>query len=306
LYNADTILGNRKNFLYLYYLETADKMQKLNAFGSFKKQVSSAVNPLLAKLDITKLTSGNYNLVVEAKDENNIIHLQKKYFFQRLNTQKTDATTSDSIKQSKELENYFGACNNTDTLQMFVECLWPIANQIDKERIINQAVKKDSDLMKKFAVDFWQRRAADTANPLKMWSNYYKSVQEVMALFKCGKQKGYYTERGRVYLQYGKPNQRAQQFAEANTFPYEIWQYYRLTDGATGQFFSNRKFVFVNKQLADECYNLVHSDMRGEIKNERWQFEVTRRNSNGLANPDNVTPIGTENNQFKEIFNSPR
>ena len=160
--------------------------------------------------------------------------------------------------------------------------------------------------MKNYAIDFWQRRAADTANPLKLWAEYYKSVQEVMVLFKCGKQKGYYSERGRVYLQYGKPSQRSIQNAEENTFPYEIWQYYTLNDKATNHNFTNRKFVFVNRNIGDDCHILIHSDMRGELNNDRWQFEVTRRNNNGIANPDNTKPVGTENNYFNEIYNNPR
>jgi len=127
-----------------------------------------------------------------------------------------------------------------------------------------------------------------------------------LANFKCGKQQGYYTDRGRVYLQYGPPSQRAMQPNEQNTFPYEIWQYYRTTDASNGQFFSNRKFVFVNKMIGDDCYMLVHSDMRGEIYNPRWQFELTRRNNNGIADPDNNTPAGTETNQFNEIYSNPR
>ena len=160
--------------------------------------------------------------------------------------------------------------------------------------------------MKKFVIDFWQRRAADTANPLKLWAAYYKEVQQAMILFKCGKQPGYYTDRGRVYLQYGPPNQRSQQNADLNTWPYEIWQYYRLTDNVNGQFFTNRKFVFVNKNIADDCHSLVHSDLRGEIYNDRWPFEVTKRNSKGIGNPDQNTPDGTQFNQFQEIYNNPR
>jgi GWxTD domain-containing protein len=211
-------------------------------------------------------------------------------------------------KSNEELNEqaYFGHCNNADTLKMFVECLWPIADGVDKERTINQSLKKDPDLMKKFVIDFWTRRAADTANPVKLWGNYYKQVQKVMVLFKCGKQKGYYTDRGRVYLQYGPPDQRSQQANEMNTYPYEIWQYYRANDATNGQFFSNRKFVFVSRNLGDDCYSLVHSDMRGEVNNPRWQFEITRRSTNGLQNPDNNVPAGTENNQFNEIYSNPR
>jgi len=304
-YNLSKELGEKTPFIFYYYLETADNKTKLEAYGSFKKQAASQVNPILAKMDISKLGTGNYNLVVEIKDAENKVRAQKKYYFQRYN-RLVDIVSLQKLSQLELEAQFFGHVKDLDTLKMFVECLWPIANGLDKERIINQSLTKDEEMMKKFVIDFWQRRAADTASPLKMWGEYYKNVQTVMALFKCGKQKGYYTERGRVYLQYGAPSQRAMETNEHNTFPYEIWQYYRTVDQTNGQFFSNRKFVFVNKMLGDDCYNLVHSDMRGELYNPRWQFEITRRNSNGLNNLDNNTPGGTENNQFNQIYSNPR
>jgi GWxTD domain-containing protein len=304
-YNTDKILGINKNFIFYYYLETDDGKLQLNGFGSFKKQATSKINPMIGKINLNNLGTGYYNLVVEIKDELNIIKAKKKILIQRVNSN-MEITNIQKKSSQQEIQNYFGACNNADTLKMFVECLWPIADGADKDRIINQAIKKDKELMKKYIIDFWTRRAADTANPIKLWANYYKNVQVVMANFRCGKMPGYYTDRGRAYLQYGAPNQRARQPNEPNTFPYEIWQYYRITDGTNGQSFSNRRFVFVSKNLGDDCYVLVHSDMRGELNNPRWQFEVTRRNSNGIANPDNNTPNGTETNQFNEIYNNPR
>jgi GWxTD domain-containing protein len=304
-YNTNLVLGENKPFIYSYYLETNGDGVKLNSYGSFKKHMSAAINPLLAKIDISKLGSGNYNLIIELKDSENKTHIKEKYFFQRFNKD-VDIIALQHQSEANNIAEYFGQCNNPDTLRMFVECLWPIAGTLDKERIINQSLHKDNQVMKNFIVDFWQRRAGDTANPIKLWAAYYKDVQQVMRLFKCGKQKGYYSDRGRVYLQYGPPSQRSQQPVENNTFPYEIWQYYRTTDRVNGMFFSNRKFVFVNKMLGDDCYMLIHSDMRGEVNNPRWQFEVTRRNNNGMGDPDNTTPAGTEFNQFNNIFNNPQ
>ena len=304
-YHTDKILGTNKMFIFSYYLEPTDPNAPFNQVAAFKKTISAAVTPLLAKLNLTGLRAGTYRLVLELKDENNQIRAQRSMFIQRQSKKETMALMA-ANKRQIELNNYFGSCNNSDTLKMFVECLWPIANGVDKERIINQAIKKDNLAMKNFVIDFWTRRAADTTNALKLWSSYYQQVQQVMALFKCGKMPGYYTDRGRAYLQYGAPNQRSQQPNEPNTFPYEIWQYYKITDQVNGQSYSNRKFVFVSKNLADDCYQLVHSDMRGEINNPRWQYEVTRRNSNGLADPDNTTPGGTETNHFNEIYNNPR
>lgn len=305
VYNVDQVLGEGKPFVFSYYLEYNADQSKLENYGSFKKQLGAKVNPLLAKMNIDKLASGNYNLVIELKDAGNITLLQKKFFFQRYN-KIADQLEMRKFEERETMAEYVGHCENADTLKMFVECLWPIADGVDKERIINQSIKKDPMMMKHFLVDFWERRAADTTNPVKLWATYYKSVQQVMALFKCGKQKGYYSDRGRVYLQYGAPNQRTQQNNEQNTFPYEIWQYYKITDAANGQSFNNRKFVFVNKMLGDDCFMLIHSDMRGEVNNPRWQFELTRRNNNGMGDIDNTTPVGTENNQFNEIYSNPR
>jgi GWxTD domain-containing protein len=302
LYNASSVAGEGKPLLLTWFIEEGSQLVQA---GGFKKIAAATVNPHLASVDLSKLPSGNYNLVLEVRDQSNVLLQVKRMYFQRFN-KRADLTKQHELAGRRTVAEYFGGCNSADTLQMFVECLWPIADNVDKERVINTAVKKDPDIMRKFAIDFWERRAADTANPLKMWADYYQQVQQVMKLFKCGKQKGYYTERGRVYLQYGAPNQRAVQAMEPNTFPYEIWQYYRITDGINGHFYSNRKFVFVNRNLGDDCHVLVHSDMRGEINNPRWPYEVSRRNSNGISNPDQNTPAGTDFNQFKEIYDNPR
>jgi GWxTD domain-containing protein len=304
-YNTNYVLGENKSFVYSYYLEFNSDLTVLSNYGTFKKQQTAKINPLLAKLDISKLSTGSYNLVIELRDGENKLHLRKKHFFQRYNPA-LDITALQNLSVEQNIAEYVGHCNDLDTLKMFVECLWPIADAFDKDRIINQSLTKDKHLMKNFIVDFWQRRAADTANPVNLWAAYYKNVQQVMILFKCGKQKGYYSDRGRVYLQYGPPSQRSQQNNEHNTFPYEIWQYYRTTDAVNGQFFSNRKFVFVNKMLGDDCFMLIHSDMRGEVNNPRWQYEVTRRNMDGIGNPDNNTPGNTQFNQFDEIYSNPR
>ena len=304
-YNSDTVLGKDKSLVYTYYLQNANNSAKMNEYGSFKKQRTAKVNPLLGKLDISKLPTGLYYLVIELRDENNVLHVSEKLQFQRMNATPTLVDSRPTIEKNSFIE-FFENRNNPDSLKMFVECLWPIADGLDKERIINTAVKKDPILMKNFVTDFWQRRAADTANPYKMWAVYYKSVQEAMILFRCGKQPGYSGDRGRVYLQYGKPSQRTIENYEPNTFPYEIWQYYRTTDASTGRYYSNRKFVFVNRALGDDCHQLIHSDMPGEINNPRWQFDITRRNNEGKADLENQTPSGTQYNQFNEIYSNPR
>ena len=300
-YNTDTVLGKNKNFLYTYYIQRKEDNFKPENTSGFKKQITAKVNPLLAQIDIAKLESGNYYLIIEIRDQNNILKLEKKWFFQRSSSFIKPIT----FKENRSSYEFFGNFNHADSIKMFVESLYPISSSNEREWAINQTLKKDPEMMKKFIVDFWQKRAGDTLDPLAEWIKYYKQVVEVNKLFKCGKQGGYYTDRGRVFLQYGKPNQRSQQNSESYSYPYEIWQYYRIQDGATGQFYTNKKFVFVNKNIADDCYKLIHSDMRGEIYNDRWQYEVSKRN-NTSGNMDNTSPNSIYGSSADELYKNPK
>ena len=302
--NIDTVLGKASKFLYAYYIENDETLRKVSFLNGFQKQTSQRINPLLAQFDITALPSGNYNLVVEVKDTANMIQAQKKWFFQR---QSDAPIISEEIANSniRTIEEFFNAFQSTDSLKQFIECLWPRSTTKEREWQQVETSKKDPNLMRSYSVDYWKKEAGDSLNPLKIWLAYYKSVLEANALMKCGKQKGYYTDRGRVYLQYGKPDQRNQVNSEPNTYPYEIWQYYRIYDKATGRFFTNKKFVFVNAAIADDCYKLIHSDVRGEIYDERWRFQLVNR-SQQSQNIDDTKPASTYGTNMDENFNNPR
>jgi hypothetical protein len=85
LYNLDKKIGANQDFIYKYYLESFETNFSLGDFSRFQKQKASPVNPILATIPITNLPSGNYNLVVEARDRNNELIAMNKIFFQRSN-----------------------------------------------------------------------------------------------------------------------------------------------------------------------------------------------------------------------------
>ncbi|MGZ5273650.1 MAG: hypothetical protein ACXWCA_04975, partial [Kaistella sp.] len=72
-YNLDTVLGKSSKFVYAYYVENNENLQRQAGLSGFQKQLSARSNPLLAQFDISKLSSGNYNLVIEVKDSLNKI-----------------------------------------------------------------------------------------------------------------------------------------------------------------------------------------------------------------------------------------
>lgn len=302
-YNIDTTLGNQAKFVYSYYIENSETNTKQIGLSAFQKQNAAKVNPLLAQFDISQLPTGNYNLVIEIRDSTSQLQAQKKWFFQRQSDAK--ATLETEVKNISSVEEFFNLYQDADSLKSFVECLWPISGTVERERQLTQISKKDAGLMRSYLVNYWHDRSGDTLDPYKIWISYYKEVLETLTLLKCGKQKGYYTDRGRVYLQYGKPDQRSQYNSEPNTYPYEIWQYNRIYDRATNRFYSNKKFVFANFEIADNCYKLIHSEVKGELYDERWRFRLVNR-SQQSSNIDDTKPTGTFGNNIDDNFNNPR
>lgn len=302
-YNLDTLLGKGTKFVYSYYVENSDNLQKQIGLSGFQKQNAARINPLLAQFDISLLPTGNYNLVIETRDSTSVLQSQKKWFFQRQSDAKPQLSYEDT--KYKTVEEFFNSVQSSDSLKQFIECLWPVSSYKDREWQGIQINRKDPNLMRGYLVTYWKTQAADTTDALQLWYTYYKRVLETNALLKCGKQKGYYTDRGRVYLQYGKPDQRNQVNSEPETYPYEIWQYYRIYDKVTKRFFTNKKFVFANFAIADDCYKLIHSDVKGEVYDERWRFRLVNRTQQTI-NFDETKPKSFYGNNTEDNFNNPR
>ncbi|MCK5169725.1 MAG: hypothetical protein KAQ75_07595, partial [Bacteroidales bacterium] len=71
IYNIDKIIGLDEPFLLKYFIEGHNTNKPLKEFSHFKKQISSPVNNVFTEMAIDKLPSGNFNLVIEIRDETN-------------------------------------------------------------------------------------------------------------------------------------------------------------------------------------------------------------------------------------------
>ncbi|MEK6614660.1 MAG: GWxTD domain-containing protein, partial [Bacteroidota bacterium] len=90
--------------------------------------------------------------------------------------------------------------------------------------------------------------------------------------------KGYETDRGRIYLQYGPPDKREEYPSEPNAYPYEIWVYYRLSDNSNlNPTQTNKQFIFYNQDLVTNNYQLLHSNALSETHDSRWEMKLHKR-----------------------------
>ncbi|MFC2176722.1 GWxTD domain-containing protein, partial [Bacteroidota bacterium] len=195
------------------------------------------------------------------------------------------------------VENY----NRTEELEQYLRCLNPISTQEEIASVNNRINFNDAYMMKRFLFDFWNKRTSE--NPEKAWLNYLTEVEKVNSNYGTTFRKGYDTDRGRVYLQYGAPNTITPKYFEPNAMPYEIWHYYKLEDHLNAAQ-SNVKFIFANTNSSNNEFLLLHSDAKNEIKNYNWNYALHKRNSPSFdIDQNNETQnFGT---QSKELFQNP-
>lgn len=274
IYNTKRVLGESERVVVNYYIQSAETMAAMNDFGSFSTQKTESVNVLLSSFIISNLPSGNYFLVVEVKDKNNLVLASKKKAIQRMN--KSIRLNMQDLTAVNTLNSFVAGMANKDSLIDNIKSLRPIATDAEKAFIDENISRSKPELLQQFFLNFWKTR--NEAYPGSEWKKYYAEVRKVNANFSAINIKGYDTDRGRVYLQYGPPDSRITSDSEVGAYPYEMWQYFKLKSQ------TSRIFVFYNPDFVSSNYKLLHSDALGELNNPNWQTMLHK------GNPQNSDP----------------
>ena len=311
VYFTKNVIGENSNYISKYYIEDANSHQRLGQFIKQKTVKCSEIDVTFGNFDITKLPSGNYNLVVEVLDTNQKVMAFNSFFFQRSNP---NLATENSSFKSIDVSNTFVAnINNFDTLRLYLDYLYPILDEnetvarnsifMDQRQnrdsiiISNEFKTKYILIMQQFFLDFWKKR--NEQNPKKAWEDYLIEVMSVNQMYSTLNTKGYLSDRGRVYLKYGKPNSINSESMGADSYPYEIWQYYQIK--AQG----NRKFVFYNIDRVSNSYELLHSDVTGEIHESEWE-KILRNRRQNQSDHDTKTSTPVWGDHSRDFWNNPR
>lgn len=291
IYNTDKVLGEAEPFLLSYHIETSSNNKLVGNYKSFVRETAKPVIVLLKSFTIVDLPSGNYNLVIEARNTKNELIQDKRIFFQRSNPSATPLLTSDA---------YFNTFVDNMSQEQLVEnikTIQPISSKMEVQFAENQLNGKEEDLMKPFFYNFWSTR--NELDPETVWNAYKKEVDAVNKIFSTGITKGYETDRGRIYLKYGKPNTRTQVTSEPSSYPYEIWHYHKI------QSFSNKRFVFFSRDLSTNEYPLLHSDMPGHVYNTQWKVQLHKR-TNQPVDMDAENNSNHYGGRANDYYNNPR
>lgn len=263
VYNSDKLYEEGK-FLVNYYIETAESSNRMQNYYFNKRFDVNKVNVLLNTIDISELPSGNYYLVVEMRDRSNELICSKSWFFQRSNPDL--AFDMEDLAGVNVANTFVGNITEIDTLRKYIRYLDPLCTELERSYCSNLVKGEDVKTMQQFLFNFWGKRSP--MNPKQGFDDYLAAVKRVNMSFGTTAFPGYRSDRGYVFLKYGQPDKIMEVPDEPAARPYEIWHYYQVANQR------DKKFVFMAPDRSTNDYQLIHSNMVGEINNPRWPMEI--------------------------------
>jgi GWxTD domain-containing protein len=273
LYQTSQVLGTNEKFLLKYYLKSVNTGRILDNFVRIKRMETKEAVPILQNFNITDLASGNYLIIAEAYNKNNELMTKQQRFFKR-NNPRIQIDPREVV--ALEIQNTFVNKLPEDSIREFIRMLNPIASETERYFIENNRENQDLDVLKKFFYQFWITRAP--YSPEQKWNRYYTLVKVANKNYGNSMEKGYESDRGKIFVKYGKPNAIASSYNNPAAYPHEIWHYYETENHR------DSKFVFYTHDMVTNNFELIHSNVPGEVKNRQWRFMVFTRSNN----PENV------------------
>ena len=142
------------------------------------------------------------------------------------------------------------------------------AKYIANNKEVEQYEELDSlESKRKYLFEFWQRRDTNPQTAVNEFrEDYLKRVKLANQRYRTMNKDGFRTDRGRIVLMYGNPDQIDRYPNETNLKPYEVWAYNSIEGGVV--------FVFGDITGFSD-YELLHSTARGEIQDQNWQRRIS-------------------------------
>lgn len=290
LYNTNHVIGEESGYVLKFFIRDNLAKKTLNNFTGYKKAKGSKVQPLLNEFNITELKTGYYEVVVEVvNSQNEIVETFSTPFYRR--NGQADYASID-LREVKIANTFVEGMRSPDTLVAYIECLYPISTEAERRIASNLLVEKKLEVMQSYFFNFWKQR--EPSDPNASWQTYLADVKKVNSMFGSQSIPGYKTEMGRVYLQYGKPTLIERSDHDPSNYPWQIWQYDVLQSAATPTQ-NNQLFVFVDQALTGRTFQLIHSTALGEIRDDKWQFQLNRHTNRGPDVDAQSTQMGRDN-----------
>ncbi|MCF8260848.1 MAG: GWxTD domain-containing protein [Melioribacteraceae bacterium] len=247
------------------------KIEKLlyNSIGnlvySATKEMARSTSSLveIGLVNLKKLPTDTYNFVLSMADtaKKTALISSKKFFL--YNPSVKDTTDRRSIASSY-LSSEFAVYTVDECDEMFnyVKYIAAPSEKDQFEKLDSLASKRE------FLYNFWKVRDPNPITPVnELKDDYMQRVNYANLNFRTMQRAGYKTDRGRIYLLYGEPDQRDMYPNESDKKPYEEWFYDSIESGVF--------FIFGDVSGFGD-YELLTSNKIGELRDDQYERRINQ------------------------------
>lgn len=284
IYHSDEILDDF--FISMNIRSIANPDFEIN---KYKRLTPKETQILILPMDISQVPSGRYTFTIQLRNKDKELVDEASKEFLRTNPE-FDFTLSMEDKEAVSL-NFVEEIPD-EKLDYYLKSLMPRVSPTQRD-VINYLIKKSNkDKKRLYISNYWNDNFPQNAEI--SFGQYDNVLTAVDNSFNNGFGYGFETDRGYIFLKYGKPNDKITVEDEPSAPPYEIWTYYQLS-GTTE---IDVKFLFYNPSLVTNGFILLHSTARTERNNPRWIAELYSNAPNELNGASSI-----ESNDVAPGFN---
>ena len=212
------------------------------------------------KLLVANLASGHYQLELTVQDLETGQSASRKKNFDVYRAADFAASGSDTVTAGSgaTVQDVYAAMTEKDLDKQF-KYIERIASKDERKGFKKLSVEEK----RAFLESFWAERDPNPNTSENEYRNEYMvRIAYANEAFKGRFQEGWETDRGRIFLEFGQPDEIDRNPYGGNLMNHEVWHYFSVEGGV--------EFVFVDRRSLGKL-DLVHSTARGHVRDDNWR-----------------------------------
>lgn len=223
---------------------------------SYKLNASTKIE--YGHFNITDVPTGNYLfeiILLDSKKGKLLEQKNKFWIYNSIDTSSNNLSTDEKYQLS-EYKNY-----TEEQVQNEIDQISYIISDQFKSQLNNTG---DIEGKRILLYNFWSKYDPNKSTLVNEFRQaYFEKVKFANKNFGTPLLAGWKTDRGRVYVLYGAPDDRERYPFESSSKAYEVWRYNQIEGGV--------EFVFIDITSNSDNYQLVHSTKKDELRDDNWQ-----------------------------------
>ncbi len=254
-----------ENYTVLAYLSQSDRANPIDGYQQRSQRPVRPVDVIVGRFDISKLPTGSYYLRIAALNASNEPVAERS---QKLYIVNPTVEQENIYANGQDFETVLFSGLSQEEIDLEIKQIDILSN--GREQSAARAIT-DLDAKRNFLASFWRERDEDP-NP-----NINSARRAFLQRINVARERysepmvsqGEVSERGRIFVKYGPPTQVDSQPFGQDTVPFVVWNY----DNIPGE--GRALFVFADS-FSSGRFELIHSDVTGEVTLPDWREELTR------------------------------